>query len=168
MKNSGFGRNEYEALKTAIFNLIEHLLEDEKFINPIKESLKIFLRNIKDPNYNRENKNVNKSSKYSNSKYAKITETDDIIPSNSDLESNSNQDIIGYSIIKTEAFNLLSKKENYDLHNIKESIKEKDLIIIELEKLVIDIMNYNKVNNYFNSVEINRIIRNRIKFGKYS
>jgi hypothetical protein len=52
IKNSGFGRNEYEALKTALLNLIEDLLQNEKFIIPIKESLKIFLKCIKGPKSN--------------------------------------------------------------------------------------------------------------------
>jgi hypothetical protein len=47
LKASGYGRNIYEALKTALFNIIEQLLQVEKFVNPIKDSLKIFLKNVK-------------------------------------------------------------------------------------------------------------------------
>lgn len=52
-KNSfmqGFGRNEFEALLTALLNFIELLLQEEKFINAIKESLKIFLKLVSTQN----------------------------------------------------------------------------------------------------------------------
>jgi len=43
----GFGRNEFEALRTALLNFIEFLLQEEKYIDEIKESLKIFLKLVR-------------------------------------------------------------------------------------------------------------------------
>jgi hypothetical protein len=105
MKNSGFGMNKYEAMKNSLYNLIETLLQIDKFINPIKESLKVFLKKTEKPN---------------------ITRTKEI-----------KQDISDGKYIITNEDNFMIESNN--------KTGEKDLIIIEFEKLVIDILTYNKV-----------------------
>jgi len=127
-----------------LFNLIEDLLQNEKFINPIKESLKIFLRSIKEPK-NKENISGFVNHKQSNNNY-KLLITN--FKENENVLYKSESDII---ISNEISFNIFSEKDLHlsDLLKIKESLKEKDLIIYELEKLILDIMNYNKVGLIF-------------------
>ena len=40
----GYGRNGFDAVRTAILNLVDLLLQDEKYVDNIKESLKIFMK----------------------------------------------------------------------------------------------------------------------------
>ena len=40
----GYGRNSFDAVRTAILNLVELLIQDEKYVDNIKESLKIFMK----------------------------------------------------------------------------------------------------------------------------
>lgn len=119
IKNSGFGRNQYEALKTALFNLIEDLLQNEKFIDPIKESLKIFLKNIKEPK-NKENMSA--------SKYIRNLEADaNQCNTNINLsevkkkleEALNKEENKGYCIVKELSLNILSsvQQERYKLLN---------------------------------------------------
>jgi len=54
MKNTvtqGYGRNQFEALRTALVNFIDFLMQEEKFVNEIKESLKIFLKMVINLNF---------------------------------------------------------------------------------------------------------------------
>ena len=65
-KNSGYGRTKYEALSNALINLVESILGSEKYIDPIKESLKIFLKHNKYYANNSGNSNNNKTNKNGN------------------------------------------------------------------------------------------------------
>ncbi len=120
IKSCGFGRSEYEAIKTAIFNLVEQLLLDEKFLNPIKESLKVFVKPT-----------------------TKIEIPEEKIINNNEIFTNS-VSLGNFHIVKSESF-VITGKNNF-LETWIEIVKEKNLIILELEKLILDIMNYNKVN----------------------
>lgn len=114
IKNFGYGRNEKEAIKTSLFNLVDQLLEEEKFFKPIKESLKIF-------NQPQQIKKL-------------------------DISENTghlNSSFSNFQIINENTIFIPSEKEYSN--NFKEILEEKNLIIIELEKLVVDIMSYNKV-----------------------
>ena len=107
-------------------------------MNPIKDSLKIFLRNIKDPKFKREKlKDAGLDSKN------EIKKEDE----NKDKENEDKcETTTGMKIIKIDSFNLISKKESKEeIFKLRENVKEKELIILELEKLILDIMNYNKV-----------------------
>ena len=148
IKNSGYGRNEYEALKTALLNLIEDLLQNEKFINPIKESLKIFLKNIKDPKSNKENVIAAVNTKY----IKNIAELEMSFNTNNESQKKIVDDVIneksksGFKVVNELNFNIISNQENqFNTSKFRELIKEKYLIILELEKLILDLMNYNKV-----------------------
>jgi hypothetical protein len=120
-KHSGFGRNEYEALKTALINLFEICLQDEKLIIPIKESLKIFLRNNKE---NRTDK-VNFKNKPK------------------DDPGTCNKAGVCLQVSKEINFDIINRGSAYN-----EIFKENQLILLELEKLIIDMMGYNKVIVY--------------------
>lgn len=131
MKNSGFGRCEYEALKNALFNLIEHLLDDEHYLNTIKECMKVFMINIKNTIKKRD-----KSIYLSDLQRRKTPE---------EYCSATDKPAIAVLTINNEtSFEITSKNNNIELVRINESMKEKDLIIIEMEKLIIDLISYNK------------------------
>jgi hypothetical protein len=52
----------------------------------------------------------------------------------------------GFIISHESNFSIVSYQENrFNNPKFREMVKEKDLIILELEKLIIDIMDYNKV-----------------------
>lgn len=162
-KNSGFGRNQYEALKTALLNLIEDLLQDEKFVEPIKESLKIFLKNMKEPGNRLNNKENNVALTYGLESNNNIKKDNDDMDNrevkknlteifNKNKNESKTEDLNGLSIVNESSFNIVSCKVNLsnlpssiNLDKIKEAVREKDLIILELEKLILDIMSYNKV-----------------------
>jgi hypothetical protein len=40
----GYGRNGFDAIRTVILNLVDLLLQDEKYVNNIRESLKVFMK----------------------------------------------------------------------------------------------------------------------------
>lgn len=124
--------------------MIEHLLEDEKFVNPIKDSLKIFLKNMKDPKYKREKGKIdNTFEKNLDSNRKEIMEENEKF-------KHQSQHVSGYIIVKEDSFHVLSKIENSEeVFKLKENIKEKELIIFELEKLILDIMSYNKVGEKY-------------------
>jgi hypothetical protein len=122
-RQTGFGRNENEALKTALINLFETCLQDEKLLIPIKDSLKIFLRN------NKENFDIinykhlpHKESKEESTKNVFLNECKQLQISQE----------INFSI-------------NYGQNKFKEILKENHLILLELDKLILDMMEYNKV-----------------------
>ena len=173
LKNSGFGRSEYEALKTGLYNIIEHLLQDEKYVDPIKETLKIFLKHGmssgKEQKTNKENvfeKNITNEwlNTYNPNPNNRIPLSS---INNSDLKKNGRNKLIcrdkendilddikmdeGNALI-SDGNNLYVVSESnfqinssFDFKKYNENSKEKDLIILELEKLIIDMMIYNKV-----------------------
>lgn len=47
MKFQGFGRSKFEALFTSLKNLIEYLLQDEKFLEEVRGSMKMFIKMVK-------------------------------------------------------------------------------------------------------------------------
>lgn len=150
IKNEGFGRTEYDALKTALMNLFEQLCENEKFVYPIKESLKIFIRKINDK---KESEKIDNIFKFKKDFKSKSTSPQKEIIVQNIFEKNQENKIDnftinkkGLKISKGESFNIIPKNTNYStLEKLREDLKEKDLIILELEKLVIDMMNQNKV-----------------------
>ena len=45
-KFNGFGRSEYEALFNCLKNLIEFLLQDEKMLEYVRGSMKMFIKTV--------------------------------------------------------------------------------------------------------------------------
>ncbi len=110
-------------------------------MNPIKDSLKIFLRNIKDPKFKREK--LKESGLDTKNEIKKEDENND------KQNEDKCETIFGMKIVKLDSFNIISKKESKEeIFKLIENVKEKELIILELEKLILDIMNYNKVIFY--------------------
>lgn len=131
-KISGFGRTEYEAVKTSIINLIDQLLQEERYLNPIRDSIKVFI--------------ANDGSKGSRPKIKKTNSNYQVIKPDLNLNTNNANSKMPVQskmpvFVKEISFELPGVNFSY-----KDIIKEKDLILKEMEKLVIDIMSYsNKV-----------------------
>jgi hypothetical protein len=137
-KNSGFGRCEYEALKNALLNLLEHLLDDEHYLNTVKECMKVFI-------------SIKSTLKrdvisYLNSIQMRKNIFSDKEEKNSIRNKADKAATAVLSVNHETSFEITRKNNtsNKELERINESIKEKDLIIIEMEKLIIDMVNYNK------------------------
>lgn len=128
IKSQGYGRDNYEAMKTALLNVIEQMLSDEQFINPIKDSLKIFLMKKINETPKSNMKNINK-----------------ILNEINEGELNNSEGNFNYKVTPELRFSIFSIRDQAYLSKLDESIKEKGLIINELEKMIIDMMNYNKV-----------------------
>jgi hypothetical protein len=45
-KFNGFGRSEFEALSNCLKNLIEFLLQDEKMLENVRGSMKMFIKTV--------------------------------------------------------------------------------------------------------------------------
>jgi hypothetical protein len=95
---------------------------------------------MKDPKYKREKGKIENIFENKLDSFRKETKDEN------EKFINQSQHISGFIIVKEDSFHLLSKKENCEeLFKLKENVKEKELIIFELEKLILDIMGYNKV-----------------------
>jgi hypothetical protein len=90
-------------------------------LTPIKESLKVFMK-----------------------PQSKIEILDEKNINNRIIDQNNINLIGNFIIVKSESF-VISGKNNFK-SEWEEIMKEKNLIILELEKLILDIMSYNKVN----------------------
>ncbi len=75
---------------------------------------------------------------------SKIEIPDEKIINNRIIDQNNINIIGNFNIVKSESF-VISGKNNF-ITEWEEIMKEKNLIILELEKLILDIMSYNKVN----------------------
>lgn len=140
-KISGFGRTEYEAIRTSLINLVDQLLLEERYFNPIRDSIKVFIAND-----GSKSKAKNKKSNNTSSPSYQVIQTDN---RNSIIDTNDNhvdtklasQSITIPVLDREISFELLGTQLSF-----KEIIKEKDLILKEMHNLIMDIMSYSKVS----------------------
>jgi len=158
-KFQGFGRSGFEALLTSLKGAIEYLLQDEKFVQQISNSMKMFTKVNKDTFNNKENvfeNNISNNYKSFTLNHNLVPER--TIPQSKVLQAKINIDNIhdfhpgkdsqisdselNLALTSNDLSKLKGKDETSD--NIKKELEEKNLIILEMEKLILDIMNYNK------------------------
>jgi len=163
-KFQGFGRSGFEALLTSLKGAIEYLLQDEKSVQQISNSMKMFTKVNKETQNNKENvfeNNISNNYKSFTLNYNLVPET--IIPQNKVLQAKMENMQDGYkdsqmtmnmnddlALTSNDLGKLKTKEESSESNNMKKELEEKNLIILEMEKLILDIMNYNKkIIEYF-------------------
>ena len=144
-KICGFGRTKFEALSNCFFNVVESLLQNEDLIDPIKESLKILSSNktsvIKKE---KESLTSNYKRKKNNSQPTEIITND-----HEDLETKAlvsmlmgdKQLVITHEEIFSYYGDTNTIFDSEEFVSFKQEYQEKTLIIVELEKMVLDLMN---------------------------
>ena len=157
-KISGYGRTKYEALSNSFINMIESLLEVEKYFEPIKDSLKTLSSNIKEPNplINTSKIKANEIEKDDNQRFKRTKNSNNLhrpteIITNDNEESETKALV---SMLTNDKQLILCHEEVFSYYGYYQSIfdsdefisfkneyHEKTLIINELEKMVLDMMN---------------------------
>lgn len=163
-KICGFGRTKYEALSNAFINTIELLVESEGFLDPIKESLKVISGVIKEPNVNNSSKikqqenhseillnsnlfggdnKVRYKRKSSNNRPNEIITNDNEESETKALVSmltNDKQLVLCHEEVFSMFGDYQSIFDTEEFISFKNEYQEKTLIIAELEKMVVDMM----------------------------
>lgn len=169
IKLCGFGRSKYEALSNAFINTIDNLLDRDQYVDPVKDSLKLLCQNnSKEPlptinfskmkiqsnnqitnNTNSAQFNLDTKTRFKRKNKSSNFRPNEIITNDNEesetkalvsMLTNDKQLILCHEEVFSVYGEFQSVFDTEEFANFKSEYQEKTLIIYELEKMVLDMM----------------------------